>query len=471
MNRRGRFFLSAFVAAAVGGAVRADGERPDGSIVTVQAPASPATPAPPAALPAAPAAPVPTPATPTVPTAPTPAMSPEVARGFQNVASARGTEAPRTALPQVFGDFFGYGFIAGPIAGFSSPNGTLAGPPIFAVNPATGQRVQIGGPTVTPLGPAATQDELIRGRAPGFTAVSSAQGPPGAVSAVPTSGSTLVPIYPPPGGVFDPALAGLVARVPEFVRGAFKITENDTPRPTSRAYFTYNFYDQLFNSISGPNTPRIMLHQQMFGWEHAFADRQYSVSIRLPYNQVVSTGFFNDTSLGDITLIGKAVLLENRDTGDLLSGGLALTLPTGQTPFGSTLTGTDPRGTLVQPWLGHILAWDNFFTQGFTAIVVPTSGGQPTFLSSDLAAGYFVYRSSTGLVTGLIPTVETHLNVPTSYRGSDANPVGFVDTLTVLGGAHAMVRQNGSVGVAVGSPITGPRPFSLQATIQFNLRY
>jgi hypothetical protein len=468
MTRRRRLLLSALGVAALTGSARADGERPDGSIVLIQA-APPATPAPPVA----PAPPTPPAALPTPPTAPpqAPAMAPAVAAGLQNVASARGTQDALTAYPTVFGDLFGYGFFAGPIAGFSSPSGTLAGPPIFTVNPATGRRTQIAGPMTTALGPATAQDELIRNRAAGVTGVVSTQGRPGAVSAVPTPGSVPVAIYPAPGTVFDPSLAGLVARFPEFVRGAFKITENDTPRPTSRAYLTYNFYDQLFNSISGPNTPRLMLHQEVFGLEYAFADQQYSVAVRLPYNQVVSNQFFNSTSLGDITLIGKAVLLEDRETGDLLSGGLALTVPSGDSPFGSTLTGTNPRGTLVQPWVGHILTWDRLFVQGFDAVVVPTSGGQPTFLSHDAAAGYFLYRDGAGLVTGVIPTVEAHLNVPVSMRGTNANPVGFVDTLTLLGGAHALIRQNGSVGVAVGSPITGPRPFSLQATVQFNLRY
>ena len=54
-------------------------------------------------------------------------------------------------------------------------------------------------------------------------------------------------------------------------------------------------------------------------------------------------------------------------------------------------------------------------------------------------------------------------------RGQLTGSVGFVDQVTLLGGSQFILRDRSGVGISVGAPITGPRPFSLQATIQFNL--
>src|SRR5262249_50312701 len=147
-----------------------------------------------------------------------------------------------------------------------------------------GQRVALG---VTPPGAA---DELLGGRASGLA-------PPG------TPTAAVRGILPPPGTVFDQSLADLVARIPNITRAAFQVTENESPRPITRAYVSYYYYDQVGRSFGGPDVPRIMVHQQVFGYEQAFFDNQYSVSIRLPYNQLVSPGFFNNTALGDLTLV------------------------------------------------------------------------------------------------------------------------------------------------------------------------
>ena len=73
--------------------------------------------------------------------------------------------------------------------------------------------------------------------------------------------------------------------------------------------------------------------------------------------------------------------------------------------------------------------------------------------------------------TGVIPTFEAHLNMPLDHRGTGAVPVGFVDQLTLLGGTHFFFYDRTSLGFAAGSPVTGPRPFSLQATVQMNVRF
>ena len=383
-------------------------------------------------------------------------------------ASARGTEAEATAFPTVFGDLLGGGGIAGPLPALQTLTGQLVSPPVIVVLP-NGQRVQVAGPMAGqgPTGLGQPVDDLIRAPAsqilgtPATGASSLAQLPPG-------TPVTPVGVLPPPGTRFDESLAPFVARVPLFTRGAFKITENDTPRPTTRAYMSYSFYDQVFKSFGGPGTPRATLHQQMFGLEYANTDRTFSVGVRLPYNQYVAPGLFSNTGLGDLTLIGKAVLYEDRCSGSLFSGGLAITVPTGELPFASTTTGDNPRGTLIQPWLGHIVTRGDWFTQGFNAIVIPTDADDVTFLSNDMSFGYFARRAPGEFLSAVVPVVESHTNVPLNRVGTRTEPVGFVTTVTILGGVQMFFRDRVGLGFAAGAPVTGPRPFSLQSTVALN---
>lgn len=398
---------------------------------------------------------------PTTPTPPTPEPSP--ADSLLANASARGTEAEATAFPTIFGDLLGGGGIAGPLPVLQTPTGQIIGPPVI-VRTADGRAFRVGGPTPQqPTGLLTPVDDLIRARATEIlvTTPSSTMVPPGTVV-------TETGLLPPPGTTFDESLAPFVARVPTFTRGSFKITENDSPRPATRAYFSYSFYDQVFKSFGGPNVPRAMLHQQLFGLEFANDSRWYSVGIRLPYNQFVAPGLVSDTSLGDLTVIGKAVFFQDEETGSLLSGGLALTLPTGTLPFPNTITGQNIRGTLIQPFLGHILARGDWFTQGFNALIVPTDSDDVTIYTNDMAFGYFAHRAPGEFFSSIIPVVETHLNVPLNHVGTQTEPVGFVPILTILGGVQTVISDRIGVGFATGAPVTGPRPFSLQATVALN---
>ena len=432
---------------------------PGGSPPTPGYPAAPAPGLPPQGTapgapgsPGAPAAPTPAPAAP----APPPA-----APGGDSLAQAgsQGTSAGGTSFPALFGDLFGGGFVAGPLAVRVNGAGQVVGnAPVF-LDPRTGVRT-----TLTNVQLARPVDELLAGRP--------ARVPAG------TPATTVVAVLPPAGQVFAPEIASQLTRIPLINRGTFKITENDTPRPTTRAYVTYNFYDQLLNTVGSPDAPRLTLHQETFGAEYAFADRQFSVGLRLPYNQFVSTpGFFNETSLGDLTIITKAVLLENRRTGDLLSAGLLITAPTGEVPLANTLTGRSIHPTLLQPYLGFIKTGlgGDAFVQGFSAVVVPTSSSDTTLMTNSLAVGYFAYKNPDGVISSVTPVGEVHVNTPLNHRG--ANLTGFTagsaypDTVTLLGGTYFGVGRQSTVGFAAGAPVTGPRPFSLQTTVTVNYRF
>jgi hypothetical protein len=361
-----------------------------------------------------------------------------------SAVAAAGAVAARTTQPNVFGDRPVGGGIRGTMA---VPLDALGRPigfrPTFILP--NGRRVVLGTANQPPV------DEAVFANNP--------VAPPG------TPVARVIAVRPPEGAVFAPEQADRVSRQPIAGYGAFKITENESPRPTTRAYLTYNYYDDLF-SASAPNTPRVGLHL-----EYANASRTLSIGARLPYYQLTSPGFYNETGLGAITIVTKAVVIENEETGSLISAGMTVTAPTGRRPERSTVTGERVYSTLLQPYLGFIANRDDWFVQGFSSIIVPTDSSDVTFLSNDVQLGYLLYKNEGAFLSGFTPVVEAHLNTPLNHRGNRAEPVGFSDNLTLLGGFQLTFVDRATLGFVVGAPVNGPRPYSLQATCQFNLRF
>ena len=335
-----------------------------------------------------------------------------------------------------------------------NPDGRIPTVPTPVVDPTTGQMVPTVVTTVptAAIDPSTGQMQLV---------------PAGTVVTAPTPTPTNP--TPTPVAVPQPTASQVLVRLPQYYRGAFKITENESPRPRTRAYVSYYFYDQLFAALNPAGVPRMALHQEVFGYEQAFLDNQFSVGVRLPYSQLVSPGFFNQTALGDITVVAKGVISENPATSDLLSAGLAVTIPTGDVPFQRGLSSSRFHSTLLQPYLGYILNGSDAYFQGFSAAIIPTDDSEATVITNDFALGYYAYRRPGGVVSLISPAVELHVNTPLSNVGLTGEPTTYFHNVTVLGTTHIGLWDNtATVGFSCGAPITGPRPFSLQAGVQMN---
>lgn len=428
--------------------------------LTPGTPSSPGTPSTPSApgTPSTPNTP-PAPSTPSAPNTPNTPPAPSSDSLASATAGQGGGAGASSELPGVFGDLFGGAAV--PVA-FQRFN--AAGQPIGTVfevrNPVTG--------TFVPVVNNRSSNEALTAQVGSYeqslTQSSSLQ--PSSHSSQSSQPSSFII----QGATVNPAQIAAATRIPTANRGTFKITENETPRPTTRAYVTYNFYDNLFRTI-GENTPRIMLHQQNFGYEQAFANQRFSVGLRVPYYQLVSPGLFSDTSVGDLTIVTKAVISENRATGDLLSGGLTITLPTGSRTT-SSFDDDNLRNTLLQPFLGYILVNGDVFLQGFSSLVVPTSSSDVLLFTQSLALGSSIYRRPGATLSGIYPVFEAHLNTPLNHRGDISTQlVSFPDNLTLLGGTFFEFYSRSTLGFAAGAPVTGPRPFSLQATVQLSVRF
>src|SRR5205085_2699999 len=111
------------------------------------------------------------------------------------------------------------------------------------------------------------------------------------------------------------------------------------------------------------------------------------------------------------------------NTGNVLSGGLVLTLPTGNSQVLNN--GNDIHNVLLQPWGGFILNSDRFYVQGFSALIIPVESQDATIWTNDIGVGYYLYRNpGAGGLTAVIPTIEGHLTTPLNKRGIDNVLVG-----------------------------------------------
>jgi hypothetical protein len=265
--------------------------------------------------------------------------------------------------------------------------------------------------------------------------------------------------------------ATVAALVPILARGSFKIADNESPRPTDRVFFSYNYFDRINTSFQGSGTPPFNLNREVIGFEKTFFNGNASFGLRMPFLSLSNNAFGNTDSnqVGDLSFIIKWALLNNRITGDVLSVGMVVTAPTGD-PF-IAVNGNSINPWLLQPYVGYIVNRGDFYLQGFTSLTVPTDSQDVTLLLNDIGVGYWVFRDPHGRVLkGLVPTFEAHLLTPLDHRGSQ-NAGGVPDYLSLTGGINAVFGRNSTLGFAVGAPVTGPRPYDMEVVASLNIRF
>ena len=233
-----------------------------------------------------------------------------------------------------------------------------------------------------------------------------------------------------------------------------------------RVYFNYNYY-------SGVDTGsrKVDVKRETFGFEKTFLDGNASVGVRLPFFQNLDA----KDDIGDVTLIGKYAFYNDRKTGNAISAGLAITLPSGNFSPGFDFTQMQKiHSTIVQPYVGGQWALGNggLFVQGFSSLAIPTDDRDATFWFNSIGIGDNLYRggSANQVITGIIPTVELHANTPTNHQ-NDGAPVKLDTIVDFTGGVHIEIYHIALVGLAIGTPLTGPKPYSAEGIASFNLRF
>jgi len=401
------------------------------------------------------------PANPNVPTPPVPnpndpnAQQPNATPPAQNNDQAAnqpfaqpteaGTQPAASFDPNVLGD-------QGPMGLFNSP--------LIATLP-NGARLQLAqGQTITlPAGTVLDRSVTIAANT-----VNTAF-PPGTV--IPAGTPLPVPVditasAPAPFGQGPQPLAVNV------LRGAFKIAENEGVRPVDRIYLTYNFFSNVNPFIVPPGTPATNVHRQTLGIEKTFWDGDASIGFRLPFLQV-DGGFStrNFDAVGDLTLVSKFALINDDDFG--VSAGLVLSLPTGGRGVFASLS-PEIHPTIFQPWVGARRTMDAWFLQGFSSIAVPTDDRDVTFLFNDIQVGY-IFRPQNSAISLIMPLAELHVNTPLNHREILQQPIGAADIVNITGGVAIGFGQSSLLNLGIVTPVTGPKPFDVEALIQLNVFY
>jgi hypothetical protein len=274
------------------------------------------------------------------------------------------------------------------------------------------------------------------------------------------------------GGVLAPSVRGI------------KIADNESPAPQDRLYFNFNYWDRLNESVNnqlGIDVHNIQAYRYTFGLEKTFLDGNASVGFRLPLNSMSTEsglpaydGTFTD--IGDLSVILKYQFWHSQDRKDVLSAGIVVTAPTGPDSFAGANQFATVHDTVLQPFVGYRFAAENWFIHGFLAIDVPTDPNDVTLMYNDVGVGYFLYRSQCEcdrIITAIVPTFECHINTPFTHRGAlnGFDLTGTPDIVDLTLGVTFEVDRRSTLALAAVVPVTGPKPFDIEAIAQFNWRF
>lgn len=258
----------------------------------------------------------------------------------------------------------------------------------------------------------------------------------------------------------------------------FKVSDNESPRPVDRIFFSFHYFDNVnlngavpVNGPGGPtNLQAFNVSREVIGFEKTFWGGNASFGMRLPFQQISNDiGGVQNSELGDITFTSKFALINNLDTGNVLSTGLLVTVPTGEDPVLSEI-GID-NTFYIQPWLGWLLNGDRTFAMGFHSFFIPTDTDDVSYLSNDLAAGFWLYRNRYDRrIHGLVSQVEMHVLTPLDHRNT-AGLLYAVDQVTVTGGLNLILGNNTSIGGGLAIPVSGPRVYDFEGIVSLNIRF
>jgi hypothetical protein len=274
-------------------------------------------------------------------------------------------------------------------------------------------------------------------------------------------------------------------RVPLVTRGGIKITENESPRPQDRIFFNYNYFNNVTvyetapfrrqqPGISGqPGGPpsHFDLHRETFGFEKTLFNRDASIGLRVPILQKDGLGGVSADGFGDLTIVTKYAFYDDRQSGNVISGGLVVTVPTGRSII--LANGDRLDAVLLQPWLGFLVNSDRFYALGFTAVITSTDERDVTFATADLGIGYRLYTAADdSVITSLVPTLEAHANIPLNHSGiSSGGTIVFPDQFILTGGVHVGLGCRTTFTLGTALPITGPKPYDFELLCQLNVRF
>src|SRR5262249_47445869 len=140
--------------------------------------------------------------------------------------------------------------------------------------------------------------------------------------------------------------------------GGLKVSESDSPRPVDRVYYYYNLFGAIDVAPDDPSIPKLNVNRHVVGVEKTFLGGDASIGLRMPFFSFAGSDTYSTGFAGDLSVIAKYALFNNRETGNVLTAGVVVTTPTGGSPH--FLLGNDrppsPRNfpVVIQPLVGWI---------------------------------------------------------------------------------------------------------------------
>jgi hypothetical protein len=258
--------------------------------------------------------------------------------------------------------------------------------------------------------------------------------------------------------------SGLRVPLPSF--GDFKVADNGDVAPEDRVFVNYNAFSRVGSSLIG-SSANFHVNNETIGFEKACLDGLVSFELRAPFYQLNGDDM-NSCNFGDLTLIGKIGMVgEGRNA---ISGGLAVTVPTG--PNFTAVNGTSVNPTIIQPFIGYCCNADGAYIQGFSSYAIATDNNFGSIWFNDLAIGYIMRsHSCDSMITGIVPTMEAHLDTPVGHIGSISDVVGIPDQLVLTGGAHLLFGKSSRLSAGLDVPVTGPRVYATEWVVQLNIGF
>ena len=96
-----------------------------------------------------------------------------------------------------------------------------------------------------------------------------------------------------------------------------------------------------------------------------------------------------------------------------------------------------------------------------------------TLIYNDIGIGYFLLRRADPerFLTAIAPTFETHVNTPLTHRDpfNPRDSAGTADIVNLTYGVNFEYYNRAVLTFGLVTPVTGPRPFDLEALVLFNV--
>jgi hypothetical protein len=293
----------------------------------------------------------------------------------------------------------------------------------------------------------------------------------------------------PPGTIGPPPPPGIRASsVPYPTIRAFKISENQSPRPQDRFYFDFNFYNNVnkaINAYDGVPITHMQVYRYLFGFEKTFDEGRGSFGLRFPINNltadpIIRQGFEGfrtptRTAVGNLDIFTKYVLKANPQTGSLISVGLLVSAPTGPGRFAGAPYIFGINDVSFQPFLGYICNPGDWYFQGFSGFYFPTIIGDTTLMYNDVSVGYFLLRTESpdAWVSAVVPSFEVHVNTPFTHTNwHNRQDIAAAPTVVNLTwGLNIQFQRSAILTAGYILPVTNPLPFTGEFALLLNVYY